>query len=148
MPTPAAASTTISSSCPECGIIQRSGKASCCGHGGSWFQNCGGAGNKKVDHTWQEGIRVCKAQQSQEVVGQQLDVVQPRSNASFGDVSKSINSKAHTTAHYMSVSGVSTSVPYAVSHASACESMTTCKTGQLLYALAHVTMILMFDRWF
>ena len=54
-------STTISPACLKCGTIKKSGKASCCGRGGSWFENCGGAANVKHDHTWYEGIRVCKA---------------------------------------------------------------------------------------
>ena len=51
---------TISSVCPKCGTIEKSGKISCCGHGGSWFGNCGSAGNAKLDHTWYEGIQACK----------------------------------------------------------------------------------------
>ena len=52
--------TTISSVCPKCGIIAKSGKISCCGHSGSWFGNCGSAGNVKLDHTWYAGIHACK----------------------------------------------------------------------------------------
>ena len=88
-----AATTPTSFLCLKCGIIRRSGKASCCGQGGSWFQNCGGAGNKQVDHTWQEGIRVCKQQQSQVVAGQQLHGSQPQKNASSDDASMGMNSK-------------------------------------------------------
>ena len=101
MQTPAATKSSTSSLCSKCGIIKRSGKASCCGHGGSWFQNCGSADNKQVDHTWQEGIRVCKAQQSQVVVGQQLHGSQLQKNASSDDVSASFNSKAAIVTPYM-----------------------------------------------
>ena len=56
---------------------------SCCGRGGSWFGTCGGAGNIKVDHTWYEGIRACKARaQSKTVMGQQLNVAQQSSHDS------------------------------------------------------------------
>ena len=47
--------------CLKCGTIAKSGKISCCGHSGSWFGNCGGAGNDKFDHTWYEGIQACKS---------------------------------------------------------------------------------------
>ena len=69
--------TTISSICPKCGLIEKSGKASCCGRGGSWFKNCGATGNTKRHHTWYEGIQVCKAQvQSKKVIGHQLNAAQ------------------------------------------------------------------------
>ena len=55
--------TIIDSICPECGIIKKSGKMSCCGRGGSWFGNCGSVGNANFDHTWHGGITVCKARQ-------------------------------------------------------------------------------------
>merc|ERR1712037_381513 len=49
----------MSSVCPKCGIIAKSGKTSCCGHSGSWFGNCGSVDNVKLDHTWYEGIQAC-----------------------------------------------------------------------------------------
>ena len=57
--------------CPKCGTIDKSGKASCCGLGGSWFRNCGGVGNRKLRHTWHEGIVVCKTRA-------QLKPIRPR----------------------------------------------------------------------
>ena len=66
--------TAISSECPRCGTIAKSGQMSCCGRGGSWFKSCGGAGNTKLQHTWHEGIQACKARlQSKTVVGHQLN---------------------------------------------------------------------------
>ena len=62
----------ISSACPTCGTITKSGRMSCCGRGGSWFGDCGSAGNANVGHTWSEGIRACKVRQFQTVVRQQL----------------------------------------------------------------------------
>ena len=50
----------LNTTCHKCGTIAKSGKSSCCGRGGSWFKNCGGAGNAKVEHTWHEGILACK----------------------------------------------------------------------------------------
>ena len=51
--------------CLKCGIIEKSGKSSCCGRGGSWFGNCGSVGNGNLDHTWYEGIQFCKTQSLQ-----------------------------------------------------------------------------------
>ena len=47
-------------SCPKCGTFKKSGRASCCAPGGAWFKMCGGGGNANVDHTWIEGLHVCK----------------------------------------------------------------------------------------
>ena len=55
----------ISSGCPECGTIKKSGKRSCCARGGAWFKNCGDADDTKVDYTWAEGIRACNIFDSQ-----------------------------------------------------------------------------------
>ena len=46
--------------CSKCGTAKKSGERSCCARGGTWFKNCGDAGNAKFDHTWAEGIRACK----------------------------------------------------------------------------------------
>jgi len=46
---------------------------SCCGRGGSWFKNCGRAGNTKFQHTWYEGIQACKSHsQFKTVIDNQL----------------------------------------------------------------------------
>jgi len=42
--------------CPKCGT-SASGIMSCCFRGGSWFRKCG---NRGADHTWFDGILVCK----------------------------------------------------------------------------------------
>ena len=84
------AATKIRSICPKCGIIQKSGKVSCCGHGGSWFKNCGSVGNTKLDHTWKEGIRVCNARQWHVAVGQQLEGSQFQRNISSDDAKMDI----------------------------------------------------------
>ena len=75
--------TTIAgSSCPKCGTIEKSGKPSCCGRGGSWFKNCGGAGNTKYRYTWYEGIQTCKRRaQSKVAINQQLNPVQQNDDA-------------------------------------------------------------------
>ena len=49
-----------SNGCSKCGITKKSGKRSCCARGGSWFNNCGDAGDMQFDHTWAEGIQACK----------------------------------------------------------------------------------------
>ena len=72
--------------CLKCGTIKKSGKASCCGRGGSWFANCGGAGNVKLGHTWYEGIRVCKAlPQSSAAIEQHLNNNRERGIESFSN---------------------------------------------------------------
>ena len=43
----------------QCSRNKKSGKLSCCAHGGSWFKNCGDDGDQTFDHTWSEGIRAC-----------------------------------------------------------------------------------------
>ena len=68
--------------CPDCGIIHKSGKRSCCGHGGSWFGKCGISGHENNKHTWSEGIRACKVPLSKGAVGQQLHASQAKSNTS------------------------------------------------------------------
>ena len=91
--TPAVTTTTIELVCPACGIIKKSGKASCCGHGGSWFGNCGSAGNANLGHTWHEGIRVCETQ-FQAAVGKRRHAFQTQGNAFSDDASLVIDSKA------------------------------------------------------
>ena len=60
MNTETVTTTTSRSVCSKCGIIEKSGKTSCCGLGGSWFRKCGSAGNTILRHTWNEGILACK----------------------------------------------------------------------------------------
>ena len=61
---------------------------SCCARGGSWFNICGGAGNKRLPHTWSEGIRVCNAQIQSKIVVNQRDNVSSHGadNATFKEV--------------------------------------------------------------
>ena len=100
MYTPSATPTTIASSvCRKCGTINKSGKSSCCGRGGSWFRNCGGAGNANVDHTWYEGIQACKAQsQTKAVIKQKANVARQNGNDSFLNDVDMVNSKSAITA--------------------------------------------------
>ena len=60
------ATTITVSVCPRCGAIEKSGKSSCCGRGGSWFKACGGAGNTKFHHTWSDGIQACTIRTQQQ----------------------------------------------------------------------------------
>ena len=50
----------VSRSVAKCGTTKQTGKSSCCAPGGSWFQLCGNAGDANFEHTWAEGIQVCK----------------------------------------------------------------------------------------
>ena len=74
--------TTSRSACPDCGILDKSGKASCCGRGGSWFRNCGSAGNTKFRYTWYEGVLSCKTRpQLKEISSWQSNTAQkPKSS--------------------------------------------------------------------
>ena len=95
---PAVTTTIISSVCRKCGAIEKSGKTSCCGRGGSWFRNCGSAGNSNFGHTWYEGIQACKARsQSKSTIGQHVTAAQPKINDSSND-DDTANSKAVSTA--------------------------------------------------
>ena len=93
----AATTKTISSVCSVCGTMVKSGQSSCCGRGGSWFKNCGGAGNSNLDHTWYEGMKVCKKArvQSKSVTDQLLYGVEQKDTKSANDT---INYAAVTTA--------------------------------------------------
>ena len=83
--------------CLTCGIITKSGKLSCCARGGSWFGKCGATGNAQVQHTWSEGIQVCKARQPNAVMGQQRnDNIEQTGNNSPNDSGDVIT--FHTTA--------------------------------------------------
>ena len=55
---------SIGGMCPKCGT-DFFGNPSCCAIGGTWFSNCGEPGNAKFDHTWREGIKVCKRKYQQ-----------------------------------------------------------------------------------
>ena len=93
---PGATATTINAVCHKCGIISKSAKISCCGRGGSWFRNCGSVGNAKLDHTWHEGIRVCKARaRATKPSGQQPNAAQQLNSS---HVYGTRNSKAVITA--------------------------------------------------
>ena len=84
----------MSNVCAECGIIQKSGKLSCCARGGSWFGKCGSAGNGDLRHTWSEGIRVCEARQFRDAVGQEGHDSRAKSKAFSDDVILGMQSKA------------------------------------------------------
>merc|ERR1712032_1386329 len=65
--------------CLRCGTIAKSGKPSCCGRGGSWFKNCGGGGNTKLQHSWYEGMQACKRRpHSRTAAGQQENAAQQK----------------------------------------------------------------------
>ena len=61
VPTASLFGVNSSSECFKCGTTKRTGKLSCCAHGGAWFKNCGDAGDTAFDHTWAEGIQACKS---------------------------------------------------------------------------------------
>ena len=84
--------------CPKCGTIEKSDKLSCCGRGGSWFNNCGRDSNSKFDYTWYEGIQACKTlSRSTVFIVQQLHAVEQARNRS-SNCSYLLNSKSVITA--------------------------------------------------
>ena len=119
MSTAAAFTTTvIGSACRACGAVRKSNKLSCCARGGSWFGNCGGAGNVHLGHTWYEGIQACKGRQFHGVVDQQLHASQSNSNTS-NYVNISADSKAVImVTHMLTSSPANTSTPVAVAASS------------------------------
>ena len=50
---------TVVSICPKCSVSKK-GQPNCCARGGAWFGKCGREGDTNFDHTWDEGLRVCK----------------------------------------------------------------------------------------
>ena len=98
---------SVSPVCLKCGIIKKSGKTSCCGRGGSWFRNCGGAGVSKLRHTWYEGIQTCKTRpQSKAVIEQYLNATQEKGidminfkSVSTATKSFTVTSASKTTEH-------------------------------------------------
>ena len=106
--------TTITVSvCPRCGTIGKSGKPSCCGRGGSWFRNCGGAGKTKLQqHTWHEGIQACKSRsQFKTVVGQQLNGAQQKGMGSSQGAGMANYKAVIAATNTPAVASVNTSTP-------------------------------------
>ena len=80
--------------CQQCGTIRKSGKPSCCAHGGSWFGKCGSAVDEQVSYSWSQGLRVCNAQpRSDEVVDALLIAEQPLGTDSSRDEANATISK-------------------------------------------------------
>ena len=93
IPTPVVTTMSISPVCPDCGIVKKSGKISCCGRGGSWFGNCGNAENTEFGHTWYEGIESCTAREFWIAVSEQLHAFQAKGNVSSDNNSVDMHSK-------------------------------------------------------
>ena len=87
---------------------QESGKMSCC----SWFNNCGAAGNTKLDRTWYEGMQACKSRgQSKTMMDQQQNVAKQNSrHGNDADTANSPNSVIMTHNTFTSTS-VNSSAP-------------------------------------
>ena len=83
---------TMASVCLKCGIIDKTGKASCCGRGGSWFKECGSAGNAKVDHTWRQGRMACMGVSRSGLVMNGLSIVIEEKSLSVALVSQGCGS--------------------------------------------------------
>ena len=135
--------TIIRSTCPKCGIIEKSGRSSCCGRGGSWFGHCGGAGNTQFLYTWQEGIQLCKSlAQFKITIGQQRGVAQRKGLSSSNGDPTPIFASANTaitksvvniSTHTLMIAPVRTSVSTSIT-AQGCE--------LLLKMAAHISLVL------
>ena len=128
---------------------------SCCGHGGSWFGNCGSAGSTTFGHTWSDGVQVCKEWgQSVVVIGQQLDAGQQQRNDSSNgpsNVKLKVDTKAAKLLAFTSVSmpGALLIMSSAHTPASTFTAHTTVKVpatsqgfGQLLPMTVHISVFL------
>ena len=49
----------IDAACDKC-VASATAGSTCCGKGGSWEGLCGRIGEPNLEHTWVEGIKVCK----------------------------------------------------------------------------------------
>ena len=139
MPTPAATKITISSACPKCGAMKKSGKLSCCARGGSWFGNCGSTGNAKAGHTWYEGMQACDKGQFQ-AADQQRHAFQRKDNLSSYDAGVRMQSKTVLVAAHMFASlqtntstPVSEIVPITVSVGTPSRAFVVYDTGTTTY---------------
>ena len=104
MPTSPVTTTSASSVCLKCGTVMKSGKSSCCGRGGSWFGRCTSARDANLTHTWYDGVRVCTAQRSQQVIQQRLQASLRRSDVSSDDDNMGTNSETVIADARMSIS--------------------------------------------
>ena len=77
-------------------MTKKSGKLSCCGRGGSWFGDCGSAGDVNAGHTWYEGIRACQAGQFQTAAAQQLHFTKVNVNTASNNTSMGMETRATT----------------------------------------------------
>ena len=110
MPTLAIMTSPMSLACSECGTVQKSGKSSCCGRGGSWFGNCGSVRNRNLGHTWHEGIQACKTRQFQASAEDQIH--ERKRNASSADARMGMDSKAIiVAAHMLKSTPITTVIP-------------------------------------
>ena len=146
------ATITVSVVCPRCGTIEKSGKISCCGRGGSWFKNCGGAGNAKLHHSWYEGIQACKVRlRSNTVIGQQLNAARQKDlDSSQGDGME--NSKTVIMASKaFTFTSVNTSTPTSDITSLVTSSYTsgnlTTSTPVLLKITVHLILLLIIVFW-
>ena len=84
--------------CAKCGIIEKSGKRSCCARGGAWFKKCGDAGDTKFDHSWIEGIEACTDSRSVKSPLQILlhsEILRPLDTQSQNDTHQRVGISSH-----------------------------------------------------
>ena len=143
MQTPTATTTTttiMSYACPKCVRIEKSGKMSCCSRGGSWFGTCGSGVNSNLEHTWYEGVRVCKPrEQSKTIIGHQLNGAQQSSMGSSNGTDMS-NSKVVTTVAKTLTSPSANTLLYIPSNTSVAGQAST----GLLNAVVHIGVLFIF----
>jgi len=132
--------TTASFVCPKCGTIDKSGKISCCGRGGSWFKNCGSVGNAKLDYTWYEGAQACEARsRSKAGIDQQLGAARQKRLDSSNRAGVTNSSQAILTA---AKPFTFTSVPMSIIDMPVSTSITVHRCEKLLDIVVHISLLI------
>ena len=126
--------TTSRLACSKCGTIGKSGKASCCGRGGSWFRKCGSTGNREFPHTWSEGILACKIRAQWKAVRSRRPNGAQHLNSSY-DI-RIGNSKVSHITFTKYITGVMHSI---AATNSTNHSITAPDNGPIITTLAHTT---------
>ena len=130
--------TTTIAVCPSCGTIKKSGKKSCCGRGGSWFENCGGTGNAKYPHTWYDGIQACKTRSpSKAVIGQHSNVAKHK----FIDFSQSADIANDDTIVFQAIERNTPTLPMSVTTVSTHPSVSTRACANLSIITLHISLL-------
>merc|ERR1712066_1118616 len=112
--------TTVTPVCPTC-ATNKKGTATCCTKGGSWYQNCGDAGDANFDYTWTQGFEACEnvvgageEAQAQAKLPHQTTIVQHQNafQPSDMDSTGALTSKYNDITHIMVFTGLLHTIRY------------------------------------